>query len=38
MEMARTWCREHPEACPRGWNREPPPLPLQLDKPGNDAC
>ncbi|MEJ2654840.1 MAG: hypothetical protein P8Z69_05955 [Acidihalobacter sp.] len=38
MEMARTWCREHPEDCPRGWNREPPPLPLQLDKPGNDAC
>ena len=38
MEMARVWCREHPEACPRGWDREPPPLPLRLERQGDDEC
>jgi hypothetical protein len=38
MEMARVWCREHPEVCPRGWDREPPPLPLRLERQGDDTC
>jgi hypothetical protein len=38
MEMARVWCREHPEICPRGWDREPPPLPLRLERQGDDTC
>ena len=38
MEMARVWCRQHPDTCPRGWDREPPPLPLRLERPGDDAC
>lgn len=37
IEMARTWCRVHPEACPRGWRRTPPPLPL-LTPPGEVGC
>ena len=36
MDMARAWCRTHPDACPRGWNREPPPLPLMQS--AEDAC
>lgn len=38
MDMARLWCRAHPEACPRGWNREPPPLPIALEPPGEGTC
>ncbi|APZ44057.1 hypothetical protein [Acidihalobacter ferrooxydans] len=34
MQMARDWCRAHPGACPKGWDREPPPLPVRLTAPG----
>lgn len=38
MELARAWCREHPGDCPRGWDREPPPLPKLPDPRNGGAC
>lgn len=39
IKLARDWCRANPGACPRGWDRNPPALPIALtDTAGDEPC